>query len=525
MYSFRDQRPIGAPYSGKPKVSRPPLSERRRLRPGAGRTSVGASELVVLEHNFDLRTFVDGRFLPSGFRKTNQPGGRPAGREGKQSVTKLGVAIVLMVTSTAWAEDPCLPDVTQFCSNIKPGAGRVTRCLEENQERISQSCRTKLEADKQQAVVLIAEFTDACQADIQRVCPSVQPGGGRHLKCLVANDYALTPRCAAEVAKLDVAREKVLTVRNLCKADAERLCSKDMGRAGDLLACLQANENLLSAGCKSADPAIVQKEAALVDTVEEMTSQARAAETVEILQGLNSVAFSRNQIAFSFDYFQGISAKPANLDAVTFNPLLVFGRHHEFAVALKVPVAALFPTQAGAKEGYTAVSGVAGINTAFAWAFFARGSIRQFFALALQWNSASEVSLGGPWVITPVYSIAVGLAGWVSLSVELSYSHSFGSRGTSTGQAPYPEVSLAVLRPILVFNLPAVTFIAIDTKLGWDFIKEIFVPVMRFQAGKLIGRERNVSIGAWFQLSLNTVGKQDTFNYGVGTSLSYFFDW
>jgi hypothetical protein len=48
---------------------------------------------------------------------------------------------------------------------------------------------------------------------------------------------------------------------------------------------------------------------------------------------------------------------------------------------------------------------------------------------------------------------------------------------------------------------------------------------MKFQGGKIFGRERNVSIAAWYQLALNTVGQKDSFNYGVGFSLSYFFDW
>ena len=51
---------------------------------------------------------------------------------------------------------------------------------------------------------------------------------------------------------------------------------------------------------------------------------------------------------------------------------------------------------------------------------------------------------------------------------------------------------------------------------------------MSFRSGdevpgrKIFGRERNVSIAAWYQLTLNTVGQQDTFNYGVGFNLSYF---
>lgn len=34
-----------------------------------------------------------------------------------------------------------------------------------------------------------------CQNDIQRFCPDVPPGGGRIVRCLVANHHELTPVC------------------------------------------------------------------------------------------------------------------------------------------------------------------------------------------------------------------------------------------------------------------------------------------------------------------------------------------
>jgi hypothetical protein len=434
---------------------------------------------------------------------------------GGSGVQRLAVSVVLLLAGIASADEACGGDVEKFCSNIKPGAGRVSRCLEEHESQLSPTCQAKVEADKAKVKALIIEFTEACQSDVAQLCPGVAPGGGRLVKCLSKNDYALSPRCLAEVNKVDNAREQVVTLKRQCEADVKRLCPGATSRAGELLSCLDANEAQLSAGCKAANPNIAVEAAGLIDVVDEATSQARLEDTLEILQGLNSVAFSRNQLSLQFDFLQGLAKKPVNGDQLTFNPLLVFGPRNEFAVQVKVPVAALFPDVQGA----SAVSGVADVNTAFGWAFYAHGAIRQYLALALQWNSATVAKVGAPWVVSPVYAIALGLTRWASLTLELSYNHSFGALGS------YPGVNLLVLRPILVFNLPSTSFIAIDTKLGWDFHNEIFVPVMKFQAGKIIGRERNVSIAAWYQLTLNSVGQQDTFNYGVGLSLSYFFDW
>ena len=401
----------------------------------------------------------------------------------------------------------------RFCADIKPGSGHVNACLEKHAKEVSPGCQAKLEDDTKTAKAIIAEFFGACGSDAERVCGNVQHGEGRLLKCLSRNDYALSPQCLAQVNRLETARQKVKALEGKCQPDVERLCPSAT-HAGELLACLEANRAELSASCKSADPAIASEAATLVDTVDEMTSEARIQDTVAILQGLNTVAFSRNQIAFSFDYFESLANKPANVDVLTFSPLFVFGPNNEFAVQFKVPVAAVFPY-----ADAPAATGVGDINTAFGWAFYARGSIRQYAAVALQWNSATEASVGAPWLVSPVYAIAVGLASWVSLTTEVSWVKSFGPLDH------YPGVNLLSLRPILVFNLPSTTFIAIDTKLGWDFLHEIFVPVMRFQGGKLIGRDHDLSISAWYQLSLNTVSRGDSFDFGVGMAFSYFFDW
>jgi hypothetical protein len=430
------------------------------------------------------------------------------------------LSVACLLGGIAYGQDTCGGDVEKFCKNIKPGAGRISRCLEDHEPQLTPSCRARVEEDRAKVRAVIAEFSEACQGDVTQLCPGVAPGGGRLLKCLIRNDYALSHSCLAEINKVETAREQVATAKRLCEPDLKRLCPGETEHAGELFSCLQEKEKeaQLSPECKAANPSVAVEAAGLMDLVEEVTSQARLEDTIEILQGLNSVAFSRNQVAIQFDYLQGLVKKPVNADELTFNPLFVFGHKNEFAVSLKVPVGALFPN-VEVTPSPPAVSGIADVTTAFAWAFYAHGGIRQYLAVGLQWNSATVAKLGAPWVVAPVYAIALGLTGWASLTVELTYNHSFGTLGS------YPGVNLLVLRPILVFNLPSTTFIAIDTKLGWDFISEIFVPVMKFQAGKIFGRERNVSIAAWYQLTLNNVGQQDTFNYGVGFNLSYFFDW
>ena len=253
--------------------------------------------------------------------------------KGGKAVQRVTVSLACLVAGIAFGQDVCGDDVQKFCANITPGAGRVERCLEEHQAQLSPTCQGHVETDKLKLKAGLAEFWEACRGDVGQLCPGVASGGGRLLKCLSKNDYALSRSCLAEVTKVDTAREQVATLKRLCEPDAKRLCPGATGHAGELFACLKSKEAQLSEECKSANPSVAVESATLMDLVEEVTSQARIEDTIEILQGLNSVAFSRNQVAIQFDYLQGLARKPVNADELTFNPLFVFGPKNEFAVS------------------------------------------------------------------------------------------------------------------------------------------------------------------------------------------------
>jgi Cysteine rich repeat len=42
-------------------------------------------------------------------------------------------------------QEACGADIKQFCSNIKPGGGRIVQCLEQHQKEVSQACNQLLE--------------------------------------------------------------------------------------------------------------------------------------------------------------------------------------------------------------------------------------------------------------------------------------------------------------------------------------------------------------------------------------------
>jgi len=411
------------------------------------------------------------------------------------------------------AQDPCAADVERLCPDVKAGSGRVTRCLREKRDSASAGCRAKLDSDELRARRLIEEFGRACRVDIDDYCPDIEPGGGRVLGCLAQNQLVLTPPCQAELGRVAEARERVAAIREACAAEAKILCKGVPPLAGPLLECLQANEPRLSSACSGAELRRAMEAARFVDVLEELKSQDRVLEAIQILQGIDSVAFSRSQVLLQFDSYQGLGGD-ANGSRFLFNPQFVFGAGHQFALQVKVPVRTLYPWTATDPPQ----SGLGEITTAFAWNVASHGGLRHYLSLGVQWETAADKALGAPWAMQPAYAVAMGLARWLSLTTQVVWIRSFGS-------AAYPEVDLLLLEPILVANLPGRSFLSLDTKLEWNLIDGNFVPLMKGVAGIFTDRHKSVSIAAWYQAPLTSAAVAQSFEFELGLGLAYFFDW
>jgi hypothetical protein len=415
--------------------------------------------------------------------------------------------------STALAQDPCAADVRQLCPDVKAGRERIATCLREHEARLSSACREKLDADALRAKRFIEEFGRTCRSDIEQHCASVEPGGGRLFGCLAQHQLELSSSCQAEVARIAEARERIGAVRKACAGDVERLCKGVPPQAGPLLECLQANETRLSSGCTAAGLREAMEAGTLVDVMEQMTTQERVREALQILQGLDSVAFSRSQILLQFDSYDALKGQ-ANASRFLFNPQFVFGGSREFSLQLKVPVVTLYPYAAEAQPD----SGLGAVFTSFAWNFSAQKRSRQYLGLGLQWQT-SRPAIGAPWALAPSYAVALGLVRGVSLTAQVVWLRSVGS---SSG---YAEQNLLQVEPILAITLPGRSFLALDTKLGKDFVTGSFLPLMKGVAGLFVDRQKSLSITAWYQQPLTSAATAETFDYEVGLSLAYYFDW
>lgn len=107
---------------------------------------------------------------------------------------------MLHSTSAGAAETdtyPCMDELEKFCKDVQPAAGLLVACLSGHAEKLSPSCRTKVELSLKR----IEEAKKLCEPDIQKYCADVTPGHGRVLNCMKSKLELLSPACREKVVQ------------------------------------------------------------------------------------------------------------------------------------------------------------------------------------------------------------------------------------------------------------------------------------------------------------------------------------
>lgn len=419
----------------------------------------------------------------------------------------------------ARADGACAADVREFCGDAKIGSGRALECLEQNEPKLSAACKSQRSEAAARLRHLVEEFARACGRDAKRLCSEVKPGNGRLVGCLTRQQDDLTGSCRAQIERAQQAAEKISAARTACSGDAERLCGGLPAEAGPLVECLNANRADLSDTCRSLGAQAALLPAELVDALDSLKTAESARAGTQALQSVDSIiAFTRSQVLFQFDAFHGLGGR-ANADRLLLNAQIAFGSRREFSFQTRAPVFSVYPYAPTS----AAQTGLGAVNTTFAWSFLESERVQQFLALGIQWISPESPPVGAAWAVNPGYAISVSLAPPVSVTSQITWLRSFASVG-------YPEINLIILEPIAVLNLPARSFVSLDTKLGWNFVDRSFLPDIKAIVGIYLDRRKSASISAWYQTLLSNAASSPTppgtlaFKFGVGTALAYFFD-
>ena len=135
---------------------------------------------------------------------------------------------------------PCADDVAKLCPGVKPGGGRIARCLQAKADQISAACKARMDQAK--------EVHQACMADAEKFCSDIPPGQGRVAVCVQQHEAELSPTCRNN---LQQARARFNEVKAACQDDARKFCTNVPSGRGRVAVCLHEHAADLSDACKA----------------------------------------------------------------------------------------------------------------------------------------------------------------------------------------------------------------------------------------------------------------------------------
>jgi hypothetical protein len=92
----------------------------------------------------------------------------------------------------------CEKEITNYCSQVTPGDGRLLACFYAHGDKISGSCEYALytaAGDLEQFAEAITYLATECHDDLLKYCGEVKMGEGRVGTCLLEHQMEVTEAC------------------------------------------------------------------------------------------------------------------------------------------------------------------------------------------------------------------------------------------------------------------------------------------------------------------------------------------
>jgi hypothetical protein len=99
----------------------------------------------------------------------------------------------------------CEKELSTYCGKVTPGQARVLACLYAHSDKLSGKCEYALydaAVQLERAVAALTYVASECMDDLQQHCSRVSAGEGRLLKCLEANEAKVSDRCKEAVEEV-----------------------------------------------------------------------------------------------------------------------------------------------------------------------------------------------------------------------------------------------------------------------------------------------------------------------------------
>jgi hypothetical protein len=92
----------------------------------------------------------------------------------------------------------CDQELKTYCKDVTPGEGRGLACLYAFSDKLSAKCEYALydaAVQLERAINALSYAVNECRDDLTKFCSDIKPGEGRLLQCIEKNDTKVTTRC------------------------------------------------------------------------------------------------------------------------------------------------------------------------------------------------------------------------------------------------------------------------------------------------------------------------------------------
>ena len=104
------------------------------------------------------------------------------------------VVMFCLVSSISYAEDmkgACKADIEKFCKDVQPGKGQIAQCMKQHAAEFSPACKERIAEGKEK----VKECEKECKPDAEIFCKDIKPGQGRIMRCLKQHQAELSAGC------------------------------------------------------------------------------------------------------------------------------------------------------------------------------------------------------------------------------------------------------------------------------------------------------------------------------------------
>ena len=109
-----------------------------------------------------------------------------------------GIAVAQQKGPVEKVLEGCATEFETYCKNVTPGEGRLLACLYAYNDKISTRCEYAIydaAAQLERALNTLSYLANECRDDLQKYCSDVKPGEGRLIDCIAKKKDAITDRC------------------------------------------------------------------------------------------------------------------------------------------------------------------------------------------------------------------------------------------------------------------------------------------------------------------------------------------